>query len=231
MVLVMTLVAAGAASALAWFQAGVPDPAPLTSQAPSRTGPEFEKWWLAFPRTPVPVPANGAAVLIVKFTDFQCPSCGQTFLAYGPILAKYQARYPGKVKFLSKDYPLQPDCNVNVRRMVHQAACDAAVAIRLAAERGRGDALEHYFYTHQSLLTPATVREYAATVGNVQDLDAGYQRALDGVKADIALARLLGLHATPTFFLNGVRFEGGALTPEEFDQAIAYELKKAGVGR
>ena len=47
------------------------------------------------------------------------------------------------------------------------------------------------------------------------------------MKADIALGNLLGVSATPTFFINGVKVQGG-LQPQFFDAAIAYELKKAG---
>ena len=35
----------------------------------------------------------------------QCPPCGQTFAEYKPVLAKYAKEYPGKVKFITKDYP------------------------------------------------------------------------------------------------------------------------------
>src|SRR5678816_2100002 len=51
---------------------------------------EFNKWIDAQPRVNVPVPANGAQVLIVKFNDYQCPSCRQTYMEYKGILAKYQ---------------------------------------------------------------------------------------------------------------------------------------------
>ena len=49
---------------------------------------EFNKWIDAQPRVSVPVPANGAQVLIVKFNDYQCPSCRQTYMEYKGILAK-----------------------------------------------------------------------------------------------------------------------------------------------
>jgi len=39
----------------------------------------------------------------------------------------------------------------------------------------------------------------------------------------VGLGRQLGVKSTPTFFINGVKIEG-ALPPQYFDQAIAYEL-------
>jgi uncharacterized membrane protein/protein-disulfide isomerase len=225
---VLVLFLVGAASAIAFFpkegaarqQAG---------QAPSATAQsEFERYWVAQPRVSVPVPSDGAAVLIVKFTDFQCPSCGQSYLAARPIISKFQGQYPGAVRFVSKDYPLQPECNANILRPMHLAACDAAVAVRLARQHGKGEALEDYFYTHQAMLTPMTVREYAQTVGGVTDFDAQYQLTISSVKTDVGLGKLLGIRVTPTFFINGVRIDG-APYPETLEMAIAYELKKAGV--
>src|SRR5262245_18609910 len=43
---------------------------------------EFNKWIDSQPRVTVPVPANGAQVLILKFNDYQCPSCRQAYVEY-----------------------------------------------------------------------------------------------------------------------------------------------------
>lgn len=228
--LVLVLFLVGAASAVAFFpkegtRAAVGQQAGQASSAALQS--EFERWWLGLPRSTVPVPSDGAAVLIVKFTDYQCPSCGQSYVSDRPIVSKYQGQFPGAVKFVSKDYPLQPECNPNVPRVVHLAACDAAVAVRLARQHGKGDALEEYFYTHQAMLTPASVRELAQTMGGVQDFDTQYQRTVEQVRSDVTLGKLLGVRVTPTFFINGVRVDGG-LAPQTMDMAIAYELKKAG---
>jgi uncharacterized membrane protein/protein-disulfide isomerase len=216
----------GAASAVAFFPKEGTHP--QAGQAPTASQQsEFERWWTSLPVVTVPVPADGAAVLVVKFTDYQCPSCGQSFLTDRPIISKYEGQFPGALRFVSKDYPLQPECNPNVARPIHLAACDAAVAVRLARQHGKGDALEEYFYTHQAMLTPMSVREYAQTIGGVTDFDAAYARTIASVKTDIGLGKLLGVTVTPTFFINGKKVDGG-LAPQYMDQAIAYELKKAG---
>jgi uncharacterized membrane protein/protein-disulfide isomerase len=230
--LVLVLFLIGAASAVAFFPKegarGATGQQAQAGQAPSAdVQSEFERWWLGLPRTTVPVPADGAAVLIVKFSDYQCPSCGQSFLSDRPIISKYQGQFPGAVKMVAKNYPLQPECNPNVPRPVHLAACDAAVAVQLAKQHGKDGALEEYFYTHQAMLTPMSVREYASSIGGVQDFDAQYQRALQQVRSDVGLGKLLGVRVTPTFFINGVKVDGG-LAPQTMDMAIAYELKKAG---
>ena len=84
----------------------------------------------------VPVSAEGAAILIVKFSDFQCPSCAQSYLDYKDILARYQAQYPGAIRVVVKDYPLETECNSNVTRDLHPASCEAAAAARLRARKG-----------------------------------------------------------------------------------------------
>jgi len=125
-----------------------------------------------------------------------------------------------------KDYPLNPNCNDNLQQMVHPAACDAAVAVRLAAQHGKADALEDYLYTHQPDMTPQMVRQAAQNFGGVADFDAKYASTLALVKGDIGLGRQLAIKSTPTFFINGVKIEG-MLPPQYFEQAITYELAHA----
>jgi protein-disulfide isomerase len=109
---------------------------------------------------------------------------------------------------------------------MHPSACDAAVAVRLARQHGRGDQMEEWCFTHQEGMTPQTVRQAAREIGGVTDFDAQYASAIDGVKADIALGKQLNVTQTPTFFINGVKVDG-AWQPQFFDQAIAYEIAHA----
>jgi uncharacterized membrane protein/protein-disulfide isomerase len=230
-VVVALLFAAGAGSAVAFFPRegvrGLLPGQPTSAGSPQDQRAEFEQYWETLPRVTVPVPSGGAAVLVVKFTDFQCPMCGASYREYKPILARYQAELPGAVKVVSKMYPLQPECNVNVPGPYHSAACDAAAAWIIARGKGRGDAMEDWLYANGALLSPAYVREGARTVGMIPDLTAEYPRVLEEIKADVALGRLLGINSTPTFFINGVKVVG-AIAPQYFDMAIAYELRKAG---
>jgi protein-disulfide isomerase len=227
----MILFVAGAASAVAFFPktpgeapgeaAGVA-PAALTLN--QRT--DFEQWFAAQPRVPIVVPTDGALVVIVKFSDYQCPSCADTFLTDRPVLAKYQAERPGAVKLLRKDFPLEPECNPTIPRTMHEAACEAAAAVRMAERHERAPAMEEWLYTHQAGLTPAAVRVAAREVGGVTDFDAEYPRVLIDIRNDVELARRLAVKGTPTYFINGVRVDGG-LRPQYLDAAIAHELRAA----
>ena len=53
-------------------------------------------------------PQAAVKVLLVKFNDYQCPSCRQSYFAYKDTITKYEAQYPGVFKFETRDYPLEP---------------------------------------------------------------------------------------------------------------------------
>jgi uncharacterized membrane protein/protein-disulfide isomerase len=226
------LFVAGAGGTLAFFPrevvsaAGVPEPVAQAVATETQRS-EFDRWFAAQPRVPLVIPTEGAKVLIVKFNDFQCPACAQSFLQYKPILAKCEAEHPGAVKLVLKDYPLNRDCNDNIPQTMHASACDAAVAVRLARLHDRGDAMEDWFFTHQPEMTPSTVRQAARDIGQITDFEAQYNTTLSLVKGDVALGRTLALRGTPTFFINGVRIDS-VLAPQYFDEAINYELQHAG---
>jgi uncharacterized membrane protein len=225
---IAVLFGVGAVTTLAYFPREGSAAAAATPPAPnSAQTSEFERVMATTPRVPIVIPSDGAKVLIVDFSDFQCPFCRQAFYAYKPIIQKYNAQQPGAVKFVLKDYPLDSECNVNVTGGgPHPSACEAAVAVRLAEVRNRMDVMEEWLFNNQPSLTPPVVRQAARDVGQVTDFDAKYAFTLELVKGDIALGHQLGVKSTPTLFINGLKFEG-VLAPQYFDQAIAYELKHA----
>ncbi|HEV8316030.1 MAG TPA: vitamin K epoxide reductase family protein [Vicinamibacterales bacterium] len=232
---------AGAASAIAFFpRDAVSAAAAATPSSPSSTSASaapaapapaaqldqvagFEQWLDMQPRVPLAVPSDGAKVVIVKFNDYQCPPCKQTFLQYKPILQKFENSHPGQVKFITKDFPLEPECNGGGG---HTAACEAAAAVRMARAKGRAEALEDWLFDNQPAMSPELVKKGAREVAQVTDFDAQYPRVLEQVKADTAYGRQLGVNRTPTFFINGIKIEGGLL-PNFFEAAIAHELKRA----
>lgn len=200
-------------------QAAQPLPAASASQIQ-----QLEQYLAAQPRVPVMAPSDGADVVIVKFNDYQCPPCRQTFMEYKPVLAKWNTAAPGKVKFITRDYPIERQCNNTVGQDLHLASCEAAVAVRLAREKGKAQAMEEWLFANQPALTPQAVKNAAATVAGVTDFDARYAGTVELVKGDIVQAAQLKVTGTPTFFMNGIRLPG--LRAEFFDAAIAWELKQ-----
>jgi uncharacterized membrane protein/protein-disulfide isomerase len=203
-------------------QAAAPAPAqPLPPEARR----QLEDFLAAQPRVPnVAAGGSGAAVVIVKFNDYMCPPCGQTFREYKPVLARLQEKYPGKIAFITKDFPLDPECNP--RGGNHMASCEAAAAVRLAREKGRADQMEDWLFANQPSLTPESVKQGVATVAGVTDFDARYPKTLDLVKADISQGVQLKVGGTPTFFMNGIQIPG--LRGEFFEAAVEWELRRLG---
>jgi uncharacterized membrane protein/protein-disulfide isomerase len=212
--------------------ASSPEQAQAAPAAPAATPAQIqqlETWLAQQPRVTVMAPSDGAAVVIVKFNDYQCPGCGQTYRDYKPVLAKWAKQAPGKVKFITKDYPLERQCNQFVGQDLHLGACEAAVAVRLAREKGKAEAMEEWLYSNQPAMNPDTVKKAAASVGGVTDFDARFAGTLELVKADITQGSQLKIGGTPSFFMNGMQLPG--LRGEFFDAAIAWELRRVSGGK
>jgi uncharacterized membrane protein len=207
---------AAAASAPAEFP-------PLTAEQQG----QLEKWFDVQPKVDVPISPDGAKVLMVKFNDYQCPPCRQTYEAYGPLIEKWNKT--GQFKFVLKHFPLESECNGGAGA-VHPAACEAAAAVVLARRKNDGSAekLEHWLFTHQGppLLTPKQVKEAARDVAGIADYDAKYAEALTEVRNDAGMGNMLGVKSTPTFFINGRMLAGGQ-DPRAIDFIIDLEMRRA----
>jgi protein-disulfide isomerase len=251
---VLLLFVLGAASALAYFpREGGSGPGPYSSAATAAGGatgtgsasdgqgqaaagaqtaasndsPEvqqLERYLDSSPKAMIPVDVS-APVIIVKFNDYQCPPCKQTYDLYKPLHEKWDREAPGKVKWVIKNFPLEPECNATVQRQVHQFACEAAAGVLMAKQHNKGEALEDWIFANQPTLTLESLKQAIRDIGAVSDYDTQYPRVLGDIKADAQLGGLLGVGSTPTFFFNGVKIPPQA--PDVMDALIAYALKKA----
>src|SRR5688572_22818860 len=213
--------------AAAGTQAAAAVPAvPVETLAPEQLN-ELHAWLDRQPTVPEAMPQGAVKVLLMKFNDYQCPSCRQAYILYQDIIAKYEAAYPGVFKYESRDFPLETECGAGG---VHAAACEAAVAVRLAKEKNLDKKLEATLFERQSMsMTRDDVKAVLREVTKISDseFDSRYPQMLEAVKSDVQLGQKVGVNGTPTFFINGVRL--GSFRPAAFDAIIAYQLKKAGV--
>lgn len=229
---VAVLFVGSAATAIAYFpkdnlpKAGE---APTNQAAQAKPADDAVAQWLAEfdakPRVDVGVPADGAKVVIVKFNDFQCPSCREGFVWYKPVLQKYAQSHPGAIKYVIKDFPLEGECNFSTPNMNHYASCEASVAMRLAAEAGKGAEMEQWLFDNQSRLTADVVREGFTSVTGLTNFAERYPAVLAGVRQDVSDGVALQIGQTPTYFINGVRVLGN-LQPQWLEVLIEHELKK-----
>lgn len=198
---------------------------PATNQLTAAQQAELEQFLSSQPRVSVPAGGSGAAVVIVKFNDYQCPPCGATFREYKPVIAQLQQEHPGKIAFVTKDFPLESECNsLPGMSDLHTSACEAAASVRLAREKGKADAMEEWLFANQQGLTPDRVREAVSTVAGVADFPARYTKTLELVRGDIAQGIQLGVRGTPTFFMNGIRMQ--TWPGYVFKAAVEWELRR-----
>jgi uncharacterized membrane protein len=233
--LVVLLFLGGSAALVADFprEAPVPNKA-IASVAPQSQEARFLDSWAQQPRIDLGIPADGAKVVVVKFNDWQCPSCKAAHIAYGPVLERYAKEKPGAVKYVLKDFPLNSKCNFQIGPGFtgHPATCEAAVAVRLARAKGKDkeDTLIDYLYANQETLTPSLVKDALERIAGVTDFDAQYPIVINDVKRDVTDGGILHVSSTPTFYINGVHAntpEGAWLPANFFDLAIQYELARA----
>jgi uncharacterized membrane protein len=195
---------------------------PLTDQQRS----DLEKWWNVQPEIALPIPKEGAKVLIVKFSDYMCPGCRETYAGYKGLLNKYLSG--GQVRYVVKHFPLEAECNPSAPSN-HYASCEAAAAVIMARKKGTADTLEAWIFANQVGLTAESVKRAAKEIGGIPDFDQQYARALEAVKADVRLGGQLGVNQTPTFYINGRKVPGPTLTPPPyFDYLVELALKQAG---
>ncbi len=223
---------AGAATAVAMFpKDNLPKAgdAPTNQAAQAAPAEDAVKQWLAEydakPKVDVGVPADGAKVVIVKWNDFQCPSCREGFVWYKPVLTKYAQSHPGAIKYVIKDFPLEGECNFATPNMNHYAACESSVALRLAREAGKADEMEQWLFDNQARLTTDSVREGYQTVTGLTNFTERYPSMLNNVRQDVSDGVALEIGQTPTYFINGVKVLGN-LQPQWLDVLIQHLLAK-----
>jgi protein-disulfide isomerase len=162
-------------------------------------------------------PAQGpltAPVKVVMFSDFQCSACAAVY----PLLKKTIAAYPGRVRFIVRDFPLES---------IHTEAFDAARAAGAANAQGKFFEYTEILYKNQDALDPASLKKYAAQIGlNAAKFDIDFNSALVAaeVRKDLADAESYRITSTPTIFVNGVRMR--YLSDEDLRAAIDRALAK-----
>jgi protein-disulfide isomerase len=199
--------------------------APEAAEPPEPQASQLEQYLATAPRRMIPVDVK-ADVVVVKFNDYQCPSCGQVHNLYKPLKQKWDREAPGRVKFVSKDFPLEPECNATIKNGLHQMACEAAAAVRMARRNNKAEPLEDWIFANQATLSLEGIKKAVRDIGGVADFDAQYSRVLNDVRIDTSLGGFLGVGSTPTFFINGVQIPD--LRPAVMDAAIAAELRRIG---
>ncbi|SEC21665.1 DsbA family protein [Terriglobus roseus] len=149
-----------------------------------------------------------AAVTLVEYGDYQCPTCGAAY----PIVKQLQKHFGDRLRFVHRNFPLDQ----------HRYAEPAAETAEFAASEGKFWEMHDALYENQDSMDEDLFPELATEL----DLDPQkLEEALDGsnftaiIDRDLASGEASGVRGTPTFFLNGIRH----------DDAFDYETLKAAI--
>ena len=159
-----------------------------------------------------------AKVTIVEFGDFKCPACRQAESSAKQIREKFG----NQIRFAFREFPLVG---------VHPESEKAAEAAECAGQQGEFWQAVDMFYEHQDDLSVSALNRYARGMGlDSQKFAACLQNGTmaERVTRDLTDGQALGVHATPTFFIDG-REIVGPLPYDQFAQLVENELKLAGV--
>jgi protein-disulfide isomerase len=142
--------------------------------------------------------ASDSAITMAVFTDFECPACA----AGMPILDSALRRFGDRLRIVVYHFPLPG----------HKYARSAAVASECAGNQGR------FFEFHNRLFEQREsigAKGWVSFAAEAAVADTGtFSRCLESssisarIDADMVLGRRLGVDATPTVFVNGVKLRG-----------------------
>jgi protein-disulfide isomerase len=162
----------------------------------------------------------GAPVVLVLFSDFECPYCRQE----AKMLRKnLTTTYPKQVRLYFKDFPLE---------QIHPWAKLAAIAGRCIYQQNPAAFWQYHdwMYEHQSEITVANLKDKVLEFARTKDIDVmqlsrGLATRSTEAEVDesIAEARALQLNSTPTLFVNGRRITT-QLSWQQLQQIIDYEI-------
>jgi len=141
---------------------------------------------------------DDAPVTLVEYGDYECPHCGRAH----PIVREVQRRLGKGLRLVFRNFPLAE---------IHPHAQHAAEAAEAAAEQGKFWEMHDMLFEHQAHLADTDLIGLATTLGlnamRVKDELAAGTHA-DRVQADFTSGVRSGVNGTPTFFINGTRYDG-----------------------
>ncbi len=163
------------------------------------------------------LPSKGAPAAedeLVEFSDLDCPHCA---LLNRTVTSVFEELGPKRLRVRFVNYPLDQQCNPQVARSVHPAACLAARGAICAEEQDRFWIYAEAYFAMSESSSRAVVLQTAESVGLDMErfaecLDS--ERSGRALAENIALAHAAGVRATPTVLVNGWTFEG-VLSPAQ----------------
>ncbi len=170
-----------------------------------------------------------AKLVIVEFSDFECPFCKKAALQVKKVLSGYKDR----IKLVFKNFPLHTECNAAVKRDVHPNACRLAKMAECAFRQDKFWVMHDLIFDRQEKIKHKKLDSEIFTSlvdGAGLDKDDFNRCMSDGsvllsIKEDTLWGKKLKISSTPTFVINGVRFNG-SFKPLILRRIIEIELER-----
>ena len=149
----------------------------------------------------------GVPLTLVEYGDYQCPYCGAAY----PVVKRLQKTLGKKLRFVFRNFPLI---------QAHPYALIAAEAAEAAALQGKFWEMHDLLFEQQAHLKPDIISLWAKTIGvNLEKFEDNIKQGVveKRIKEDRQSGIRSGVNGTPTFFINGTRYDG----PTDYDSLLA----------
>jgi protein-disulfide isomerase len=151
-----------------------------------------------------------APIELVEYGDYECPFCGQ---AYSSVKAVQEA-LGDDLRFVFRNFPLA---------QIHPYAVPAAQAAEAAGLQGRFWEMHDTLFEHQDMLSETNLFRFAEALGLDMERfarDFASPEVAAKIRADFLSGARSGVNGTPTFFVNGERYNG-SWAPQDFVAALS----------
>jgi len=142
-----------------------------------------------------------AELTIVEYGDYQCPYCGAAY----PILKELMDQFGTQIKFVFRNFPLSE---------MHPYARAAALAAEAAALQGKFWEMHDAIFENQRSLNESFLLKLAEKL-NLEisqfKSDLENPKLAEKVDGDFESGVVSGVNGTPSFYINGQKFDGGAV--------------------
>jgi protein-disulfide isomerase len=165
--------------------------------------------------------AKKGPVMLLEFSDFQCPYCKKV----QPALQQLVKKYSDRVAFGYRHYPLA----------FHQEADESAIAAECAREQGKFIEMHAALYEQQNNQSIDVLKKIAKKIG-VKDLPK-FDSCLTSDKyrkllaRDMEVAQSVGINGTPAFVLGKFDSEKGIIRGEILTGAQPIDVIEAALNR
>jgi protein-disulfide isomerase len=138
-----------------------------------------------------------APVTLVEYGDYQCPYCGRAY----PMLKRVQKHFGDQLRFVFRNFPL---------RELHEYAELAAESAEASGAQGQFWEMHDALFENQQSLGEELVESLAVKFGldiDTFNVEVSERKYKDRVSEDFMSGVKSGVNGTPTFFINGFRFD------------------------